>query len=175
MTYNDIINIVANHQQYKRFCKKLCKGNNTQIHDDLYQEFILCILEYDKDKIIDLHNRKELECFCLSIIFRINSHRIKPPTFNPCNAPLYELSNFTTELTNTHKQESYNLNIDINANKILDYVSKDKSIKVEDWLLLTESLDRSLIDISKESGIPYITLKVKRKRLKDKIRKNVNI
>lgn len=54
-------------------------------------------------------------------------------------------------------------------------VSNDKSIKVEDWLLLTESLDRSLIDISKESCIPYITLKVKRKRLKDKIRNNVNI
>ena len=69
----------------------------------------------------------------------------------------------------------YNINIDINAVKILDYVSNDKSIKVEDWLLLVESLDRSLIDISKESGIPYITLKVKRKRLKDKIRNNVNI
>lgn len=175
MNYNEIINIVANHEQYKRFCKKLCKNNKSYIYEDLYQEFILCILEYDKDKIIELHNRKELECFCLSIIFRINSHRVKPPVFNPCNSPLYELSNFTNEITNHHKQDYYNLNIDINANKILDYVSKDKTIKVEDWLLFTESLDRKLIDISKESGIPYITLKVKQKKLKDKIRKNVDI
>lgn len=175
MNYNEIVDIVTKHEQYKRFCKKLCKNNKSDIYEDLYQEFILCILEYDKDKIIELHNRKELECFCLSIIFRINSHRIKPPVFNPCSSALYELSNSTSELTNNYKQDFYNLNIDINANKILDYVSKDKSIKVEDWLLLTESLDRSLIDISKESGIPYITLKVKRKRLKDKIRNNVDI
>ena len=175
MNYNEIINIVINHQQYKRFCKKLCKGNNSQIYEDMYQEFLLAVLEYDHNKLIELHNNNQLEYFCMGIIFRQNSYRLKPAVFNPCNSPLYELSKFTNELTNSHKQDSYNLNIDINANKILDYVSKDKSIKVEDWLLLTESLDRSLIDISKESGIPYITLKVKRKRLKDKIRKNVDI
>ena len=175
MNYNEIINTIIKHEQYKRFCKKLCKGNNSSIYEDMYQEFILAVLEYDKPKLIELHNNKQLEYFCMGIIFRQNSYRVKPAVFNPCQSPLYEISKYSKELTLDCKQDFYNINIDINANKILDYVSNDKSIKVEDWLLLTESLDRSLIDISKESGIPYITLKVKRKRLKDKIRNNVNI
>jgi len=173
--YQNIINEIANDLQYKKFCRKLCKGNYSGIYEDLYQEFILCILEYDKEKIIQMYQRDELKFLCLSIIFRINSHRIKPSVFNPDRNPLYELSKNTKELNRIPKQDSYNLNIDINTVKVLDYVSKDKSIKVEDWLLLVESLDRSLIDISRESGIPYITLKVKSKRLKDKIRNNVNI
>lgn len=175
MNKSDVINIIIEHEQYKRFCKKLCKGNNSSIYEDMYQEFILAVLEHDEHKLIELHNNKQLEYFCMGVIFRQNSYRVKPAIFNPCQSPLYEISKYSKELNTEGKQESYNLNIDINADKVLDYVSKDKSIKVEDWLLLTESLDRSLIDISKESGIPYITLKVKRKRLKDKIRKNVDI
>lgn len=175
MNKADVINIIIKHEQYKRYCKKLCKESKSFIHEDMYQEFILKVLEYDENELIDIYNRNKLEFFCLAIIFRIRGGMIRPAMNNPCASPLYEMSKYSTELKTEGKQDFYNLNIDINANKVLDYVSKDKSIKVEDWLLLTESLDRSLIDISKESGIPYITLKVKRKRLKDKIRKNVDI
>lgn len=175
MNKTDIINIVVKHEQYKRFCKKLCKGSNSNIHEDMYQEFILAVLEQDENKLIELYNNKQLEYFCMGVIFRQNSYRVKPAVFNPCQSPLYEISKYSKELNTEGKQDFYNLNIDINANKVLDYVSKDKTIKVEDWLLFTESLDRKLIDISKESGIPYITLKVKQKKLKDKIRKNVDI
>jgi hypothetical protein len=175
MTKESIIDLITKHEQYKRFCKKLCKGNNSNIYKDMYQEFMLAVCECDEDKLISLYNSKQLEFFCLGIIFRQNSYRKKPAIFNPSASPLYEMSKHSVELGTVNINDSYNINIDINATKVLDYVSKDKTIKVEDWLLLVESLDRSLIDISKESGIPYITLKVKRKRLKDKIRNNVNI
>jgi hypothetical protein len=175
MTKEQIIDLITKHEQYKRFCKKLCKGNNSNIYKDMYQEFMLAVCECDEDKLINLYNSKQLEFFCLGIIFRQNSYRKKPAIFNPSASPLYEMSKYSVELGTVNINDSYNINIDINATKVLDYVSKDKTIKVEDWLLLVESLDRSLIDISKESGIPYITLKVKRKRLKDKIRNNVNI
>jgi hypothetical protein len=175
MNKKQIIDLITKHEPYKRFCKKLCKGNNSNIYKDVYQEFMLAVCECDEDKLINLYNSKQLEFFCLGIIFRQNSYRKKPAIFNPSASPLYEMSNHSVELGTVNINDSYNINIDINATKVLDYVSKDKTIKVEDWLLLVESLDRSLIDISKESGIPYITLKVKRKRLKDKIRNNVNI
>jgi len=173
--HRKIVNEIVNDLQYKRFCKKLCKGNKTNIHEDLYQEFILAILEYNTDNLVYMYDLGKIKFLCLSIIFNINRHRIKPSVFNPDRNPLYELCKNTQEINKIPKQDVYNVNIDLNAIKVLDYVSKDKSIKVEDWLLLVESLDRTLIDISRESGIPYITLKVKSKRLKDKIRNNVNI
>jgi len=170
-----ILTNIANNKDYLHYCKKLCKLNKSFIHEDLYQEFLLAICETDEDVLIKLSNDNQINLYCLGVIFRINGMRIRPAVFNPCKHPLYELNRNTEEINKHTNNDYYNINIDINATKVLDYVSKDKTIKVEDWLLLVESLDRKLIDISKESGIPYITLKVKSKRLKDKIRNNVNI
>lgn len=73
------------------------------------------------------------------------------------------------------KQDNYDIKIDLDFIKVMDYLKNDDSISCEDFLILTESIDKKLIDISRETDIPYITLKTKRKRIKDKIIKNVSI
>ena len=73
-------------------------------------------------------------------------------------------------------ESNYNPKIDEDFDKVMNYVKSDESFELEDFIILTESLSpKGLINLSKESGVPYITLKTKRKRIKDKIRENVSI
>lgn len=89
--------------------------------------------------------------------------------------PLLNISNFSGQILDDMIHEEYNHSIDTNFDNVMEYLNKDESIKTEDVAVLFESVDKPLLHISKESGIPYITLKVKRKRLKEKIKANVNI
>ena len=43
--------------------------NNNDI-DDLIQEIYMVLLEYDKDKIIDMYNKKQLKYFIVGIVSR---------------------------------------------------------------------------------------------------------
>ena len=49
--------------------------------DDLEQEIYMILLDYNKDKIIDMYNKKQLNYFCVGIIRRL---------YNSKNSPFYK-------------------------------------------------------------------------------------
>lgn len=157
-----------------RYCNKLCNGS--YIHKDLYQEFFLVIDSEPTDKLKGMYDRKEIDFYCLTVIWMLwrNVGRL---TFKKDSNPLLNISDIHTEFNQNTKliRDNYNHKIDLDFIKVMDYLKNDESISCEDFLILTESIDKKLIDISRETNIPYITLKTKRKRIKDKIIKNVNI
>lgn len=157
-----------------RYCNKLCKGND--IHKDLYQEFYLAVDKQPTDTLIDIHQRKKTDTYCLTIIWML-WRTIDRFSGAKDGNPLLTLSNKHSEFNQSTKvlRDNYNNKIDLDFFKVMNYIESDESIDFEDFLILTESIDKKLIDISRETNIPYITLKTKRKRIKDKIIKNVSI
>lgn len=159
-----------------RYCKKLT--NYSDIANDLYQEFFMFMFSKPEEELINIYKSGGLEQYCLCIIF--NKSRQVDVFFKSQGQdnPLLRISNnagFNPNEYDKAEHINYNHEVDLNFDKVMDYVSSDESIKQEDWLIFSESIDTKLVDISKETGIPYITLKVRRKRIKDKIKQNVSI
>lgn len=173
MTHETIINIILNHKPYKRYCDKLCRDNNT-MSDDLYQEFFMLMFEKKETDLISLFDSGYLQNYCLAVIYNKNKDRFRN-TGGAHGNPLSTITNIG--LFEYHNKESitYDHSIDENFNNIMDYLKTDTTIKEEDVTVLSASIDTKLIDISRLTGIPYITLKTKRKRIKDKIKANVKI
>lgn len=46
--------------------------------DDLEQEVYMILLDYDKDKIIEMYNKKQLNYFCVGIIRRQYNSKTSP-------------------------------------------------------------------------------------------------
>lgn len=94
------------------------------------------------------------------------------------NNNLYEYSNEALELTSSNISNckfNYDINVDVKFNEVLNYLSTSEDVKIDEVLILFETLDKSLIQISKETGIHYQTMKNKAKSIKDKIKQNVSI
>lgn len=71
-----IINELTKEELYK----DLCEGYTTNgyIADELYQEFFIVILEYDKDKICKMYDSNQLKYFCVGIIRRMIRSKTSP-------------------------------------------------------------------------------------------------
>ena len=63
--------------------REICEnmGVNKNDIDDFVQEIYMILLEYDKDKIIELHNKKQLKYFIVGIISR---------QYNSSTSPYYK-------------------------------------------------------------------------------------
>jgi DNA-directed RNA polymerase specialized sigma24 family protein len=73
ITKDEIINRVCSNKEYKRICKRIADGN--PLYEDLYQELILLLLEYDAAKLEGIYERGELNWFivgCLNNMYRSN-------------------------------------------------------------------------------------------------------
>lgn len=176
MDKKTIIDIIINHKPYQRYCNKL--SIYTGLSDDLYQEFFLFMYEKPDAELVKIYNTGRLENYCLAVIYNKSRHINTKKKIKGVDNPLLQIRSFMVDINSVGNIEDngYNHSVDDNYEKVMDYVKSDQSITLEDFLILTESMDGSdLIKLSKESGIPYITLKTKRKRIKDKIKQNVSI
>lgn len=176
MDRETIIGIIVNHKPYKRYCDKL--ANYQSIADDLLQEFRLFILEKPEQELIKIYNTGGIEQYCLSIIYRKSKEINRMIKLKGKDNPLCSISFNSVGIDRLANIEdnSYNPAIDENYDKVMRYINSDESITLEDFLILTETMNcTELTELSKQSGIPYITLRTKRKRIKDKIKANVSI
>lgn len=60
--------ITTNHENNLKELKRICKGH--ELHEELYQECIVILLQYDSEKIQGLIDRNQLKYFFISIVIR---------------------------------------------------------------------------------------------------------
>jgi len=176
MNKESIIKLIANHKPYERYCNKL--ANYDLIAEDLLQEFRLFMCEKTSEELIKLYNSGYLENYCISVIYRKSKDINKRCKIKGKENALLSISSFTLNIDSVNKIDSndYNYSIDDNYEKVMNFVNSDSEIGIEDFIILSESLNsKGLIELSKQTGIPYITIKTNLKRIKDKIRDNVSI
>lgn len=184
MNLHSLVILANNSKKLKGFCKKVCNYND--IHLDIFQEFLEYLLKDNEEKLIKKYNEDKFFNYCGFIIYRLNIDRIRDSKrYNTKNTSVL-ISNsrhclvsnnlMVNDVLNNIPENNYNPKIDEDFDRVMNYVKSDESFELEDFIILTESLSpKGLINLSKESGVPYITLKTKRKRIKDKIRENVSI
>jgi len=64
LTAKEIINQIANDREYYTLCGKLAPN----FKDDLFQELMVILLEYDKDKIFKLYCENKIRFFVVKIL-----------------------------------------------------------------------------------------------------------
>jgi hypothetical protein len=85
--------------RFKSICKRLAKRPDKT--DELYQEFFLALCEIRDNRLIEAHEGKYLEVFCVGAINNIWNKRFRVKTYaNGSTSPLYELNNHTARIIN---------------------------------------------------------------------------
>jgi hypothetical protein len=173
MNKQSIIETIINHKPYKRYCYKLCNGRD--IHNDLYQEFFILVAKKTEDVLISIFNTGYIEQYCLSIIYNLNKQRNRFIKIKGEDNTLLEHCNTFFELGNNIENDDYNHHIDTNFSNVMNFLDKAKHINTSDIILLYESLDGNIKEMSRNTKIPYRTLIDKRLRLIKKIKDNVRL
>lgn len=119
-THKDIINYIAHEPEFNKICSTYSK-NKTEA-DDLYQEFILSILEYKNiPKLIQVYDKGHIIYYCISIIktMAVSIH-----------APHYKLYNdYSRRAYDIPKQS-------LNGNNIVDnFMHKSTNDKIRESIL----------------------------------------
>lgn len=66
MTAEQIVNLVATNPEYKKICTTIAKGND--LADDLFQELIIILIQYDKAKLEQVYKSGGLKFFIIRIL-----------------------------------------------------------------------------------------------------------
>jgi DNA-directed RNA polymerase specialized sigma24 family protein len=69
MNKAQIIDVIAKDGEYIKACKSIAKNN--YLADDLYQELMVILLEYNEDKLILIWEQKRIKWFIISILLKM--------------------------------------------------------------------------------------------------------
>lgn len=78
MTKTDIIDQISHSSEWVGICRKIAKGSD--IHQDLFQEFIIVLMGMPECKVVTMHESGELQFYCVRVLFRM---------FNSSNTPFF--------------------------------------------------------------------------------------
>jgi hypothetical protein len=78
MKAKEIINKIAAGREYKDICRNIAKGN--QLYEDLFQELIIILCEYDPVKLEDIYDRGQIKWFIIKIL--TNQYKSKHSPFH---------------------------------------------------------------------------------------------
>lgn len=174
MTKDKLIIIANNSKKLRGFAAKLC--NYSDIHKDIFQDMLVYLISRNESELVEKYKKGGFSNYCGFILRRLNIERIRASKRINSKNTSVNITSFAVnidELTN-FEDINYNYKLDDDFDRVMDYINTDLSF--EDFIILTESLEHNgLKELSKSSGVPYITLKTKRKQIKDKIKENVSI
>lgn len=174
MTKEAVLDIIANNNNYRNYCKALCNGRD--IWKDLYQEFILLMCEKTEEQLVKMYNDNVVAAYCNITISNLNLTRHRYIKRKGNDNTLLELCNKSNELSfNIIDDEDYQHWIDEKCDEVLTYLENDKSIKMGDVAILFESLDNFVSNIAKNNNTSAKTIYVGLGKLKKRIRENVRL
>lgn len=148
MDKNQLITIAANSKLLINLTAKLC--NYRYIKDDLFQEFLLLLLETEEQKLIDKMNEGKFISHCSNLIHRLNMNRYRDKKYVNSRNVLVE-RNDTFELNFEIKDESYNFDIDMKFEKVVKLV-REQPLKGQ---ILFQSVVTSTREIASELGMNH--------------------
>lgn len=167
MDKKTLIELAANSKMLKGLSVKLC--NYRDIHNDLFQEFLLYLLEKPDQFLIDKYNDIQFISYCSNCLKGLNSNRLRDNKAVNSKNPLIERHNhFDIDLIDI-KDEDYNFENDIKLSKAIRF------IKDAEWCeILVKSMDVSLKQISIDTGLTYKQITYKNQQAKEFVRKNIS-
>jgi hypothetical protein len=145
---NQLITIAANSKLLINLTAKLC--NYRYIKDDLFQEFLLLLLETEEQKLIDKMNEGKFISHCSNLIHRLNMNRYRDKKYVNSRNVLVE-RNDVCELNFEIKDESYNFDIDMKFEKVVKLV-REQPLKGQ---ILFQSVVTSTREIASELGMNH--------------------
>lgn len=142
---------------------KLC--DYRYIKDDLFQEFLLSLLETDEDKLIEIMNQGKFISYCSAKIHWLNKSRYRDKKYLNSKNVLVE-RNDLCELNFDIKDESYNFDIDMKFDKVVKLV-REQPLKGQ---ILFKSVVTSTREIASELGLNHRQLIYQNVKFKSELR-----
>jgi hypothetical protein len=166
MDKNSLIILASDSKMLRNLSKKLC--NYRDIHNDLFQEFLIYLLEKDETYLINKYNDIQFIHYCSNCIRGLNSNRIRDNRALNSKNPLIEKHNiFELEMIE-QKDEPYNFDNDIKFSQTMNFIKKNKECDI-----VLKSMKISLKQIATDSGGTYKQITYKNQQAKQLIRKNI--
>lgn len=160
---NQLITIAANSKLLINLTAKLC--DYRYIKDDLFQEFLLSLLETDEDKLIEIMNQGKFISYCSTKIHWLNKRRYRDKKYLNSKNVLVE-RNDLCELNFDIKDESYNFDIDMKFEKVVKLV-REQPLKGQ---ILFKSVVTSTREIASELGLNHRQLIYQNVKFKSELR-----
>ena len=117
MDKHQLITLAAKSKMLRNLATKLC--NYRYIGDDLFQEFLLYLLERDEDFLIKKYLEVKFIFYCSCVIRGINGHRLAANKLVNSKNPLCEKQNFCELSGFEFTDDNYNFEIDELFNTII--------------------------------------------------------
>ncbi len=162
MDKNKLIELAYNSKMLKGLSYNLCKGRD--IHNDLFQEFIMKIINKDEAFLIKKYNEIQFISYCSNVIKGLNSMRYRDAKAVNTKNPLVEKYNeveFECEVID----ENYNYEVDLKYNKTLSLL---KNIEGSD--LLIESINSTTRQVAEDYNLKQRQLIYKNNKIKNKLK-----
>ena len=186
MTKELLIKKLNSDEELRGFCKKLC--GRTDLHNDLYQEFMLVVCEETEDKLMETYVKGLINFYCVRVILNINNKKYRLRRDGVQNT-LLNLSSFCDNLYIYENTENENIltpekltynpeatEIYQTAKQLLlsDMASEDKATK-RDALRLYETcyLHKNLYQYSLTQQITRQGIMKSVKKATDKLKKRL--
>ena len=157
MTWHELINQTAKDKEIKSICRKI--GGN--LADDLYQELMIIILEYNKEKLLDIYNKGYYKWFIVKTLTN---------QFNSNSSPFNK--KYRPKELDYLPEHTYDKNIDILINKI--EVELNKLHWYDKELFKAYITSGSFRKLEKLTGIPFASINRTVNNVKNRIRDNIN-
>jgi len=193
---SEIVNSIVANQSYKNLCKKIAK---TDIANDLYQEFILAVLEAKTEKLEKAFNGKYLNVYCVGIIYNLWSMRNRRKAYkNGKTSNLHQLTDWGINLDGLNdptNEDSNNENDKYERRFFQDLFSEDPDDNLdENFSIVKEEIERCMNstdktthydahvlfnsflyyknprEFSRETGIEYMAVRQSIQRISNKIK-----
>lgn len=160
LTHDQLITQIATDKEYKRLCRKL----SPEYSDDLFQELMIILLEYDKDKLMTLQEQKRIRFFIVKILMN-----------QACSntSPFYKKyrKQYYVDLDIEESEED---NYDLVQTEIERYKYENDDNFYRATLFEHYVNKGSIRKLSKETTIPPMSIHVSLKEFKQEIKKRIN-
>lgn len=175
-----VLTEIISDNRYKSICRQVATSKH--LADDLYQEFILSILETEQSKLSAAKDGGYLEVFCVGVINNIWGKRNRAKSYVVGKtSPLFEYCN-TIEVDDVNRfikpSDGYNIRYDYVSKEIEKHIkeqmnSTDKDTMYNSRVFYYSNFTyKNPMQFSKKSKIPYqaviATCRKYRKYLEDK-------
>lgn len=166
MNKDRLLILAAQSKMLQNLCAKLC--NYRDIHNDLFQEFLLYLCKKDDDFLIKKYNDIQFISYCSNVIKGLNSDRHRANKLINTKNPLVERHTdieFDFDITD----ESYNFEIDMKFDKVVKF-TRSEPFKAD---ILFKSVVSSTREIAQELGVNQRRLIYENNKFKTEIKNNI--
>ncbi len=166
LTVKEIVESIAKDKEYTNMCSKICPDYT----DDLWQEALLILLEYDKDKLIGIYKNGRLKFFVCKILMN-QAHSSTSP-FHKKYRMREDL--YVSDIT----YESYDFSKDKLIDNCLSEISIYGAENDNNWyrseLFKLYMQEGSMRKLSNKTGIPVMSIQRSLNEFKTDIKQRLN-